>query len=421
MLLSPQHFQQESLRNQTMVAVHARLASPFHWGVSHLLIDRVALVSGIVRVQELEGVMPDGLIISHDQTSPISLELDISEMGDPFAQAPLTIHVAVPAARTGTGGGSDRWLSVEGNPVADEYGGEEVAIPRLLPRLSLVVTSGSGEHPAARMISMPIARVSFANDTFAMVDFAPPALTVAANSTLGRAAADIARRVREKAKSMAERMAAGESGESAQEMSSLVAALPPLEAQLAVEVCHPFAVYMSLCALTGSVAALTVGGLPPKLSRYDHNDPLPAYAEIRNYILKMIDRVHDIAVAIHFTFADGMFGLEMKEEWVGRRLVIGVRGPQAMASAEIVGWMDNALVGSRSQLERLAAMRVKGAERAVIESAPELGVASQRGLVLFAIEHDPEIIMAGEPLEIWNPDNLGSRFCPTDILLFVLG
>lgn len=426
MLLAPQHFQQEALRGHAALTAQLGLATQFPWGVVHVLLDRVALVSGMVRVLELEAVLPDGLIGWHDSTAPAPLELDISDLADPLMQTPLTIWLTVPAARSGSWGGSQRWMSVEGRPIPDENSGEELAVPRLRPRLGLMATARPGERPPQALVAMPLARVMFANDAFAMVDFAPPSLTVPANSTIGRLCADVARRLREKAMLLAERAEAGgaaEGGESRDpfaEVRALVAGLPALEAQLAVEVAHPFQIYLAMCAVLGQVSALASGGVPPKLTRYDHNDPLPVFIEIRDYLVRMIERVREVAEPIRFTFEDGMFGLELKEEWLTRKMVVGVRGPAAMSTADIVAWMENAVIGSRSKLERLANLRVNGAERTVIESAGDLGIAAQRGTVLFSIEPEGDEVVAGERLEIWNPDNLGSRQRPADIVLYVL-
>lgn len=422
MLLAPQHFQQDSLRAHAALSVRLDQAVPFPWGITHLLLDRVALVSGMVRVLELEAVMPDGLTVWHDNTCPDPLELDISAHADPLAQVPIVIHLTVPAARAGSAGGMQRWRSVEGRPVADENSGDELSIPRLRPRLSLLATTAAGERPPQRFVAMPIARVAFANDAFALVDFAPPALTVPANSALGRLSADVARRLREKAMMIAEQAADGApgGGKLADEVSGLVAGLPQLEAQLAVEVVHPFAVYLSLCGVLGHLARLSTSRVPPKLSRYDHNDPLRSFEEIRDYVVRMVDRVRSVAEPIRFTFDSGMFGVEMRDEWMAARLLVGVRGPAAMSTAEIVAWMENAVIAARSKLDHLAGLRVKGVAREPVEADSELGLVVPRGTVLFRIEVPEDLVIPGERLEIWNPDNLGSRSRPADIVLYVI-
>ncbi|MDF1750691.1 MAG: type VI secretion system baseplate subunit TssK, partial [Alphaproteobacteria bacterium] len=67
MLLAPQHFQQLAVRGEELIAYHTATSSPFHWGIRHLKVDPVQLVSGIFRVLELEAVLPDGLIVTHVQ------------------------------------------------------------------------------------------------------------------------------------------------------------------------------------------------------------------------------------------------------------------------------------------------------------------------------------------------------------------
>lgn len=426
MLLAPQHFQQEALRTQASIAAHLKLSNPFHWGVVHLLLDPAALVSGLVRVLELEAVMPDGLLVWHEASKLQPLELDVSKLADPLAKLPVTIHLTVPTVRRGTWGGKQRWLSVDGDPVPDENDspGDDLTIPRLRPRLELVATTKAGERPPPRFLSLPIARLAVKGDAFSPDEFAPPCLTVTANSTIGRLCADVARRLREKATLLAKRTEAGGAREGGTdpfvEVRSLVVGLPPVEAQLAAEASHPFDLFVSMCTLLGHASALASGGIPPTLPRYDHADPLPSFVEVRDHLVRMMERVRQVAEPIRFSFENGMFGLEMKPEWMTRRLFVGVQGPAPMSTAELVAWVENAVIGSHSKLEELASLRVKGATRTLVDNAAEAGITPPRGTVLFSIEHDPRLVAPGERLEIWNPDNLGSRYRPADIILYVL-
>ncbi|NUB27426.1 type VI secretion system baseplate subunit TssK [Azospirillum brasilense] len=429
MLLAPQHFQQQALRHERQLTYHVRQARPFHWGVVHLQVDRVQLVSGLVQVRELEAILPDGLVVDYRAGIDEPLEVDISAYADPVGQTQITIHLIVPAARGDRAPGpgeTPRYASVEGAPVADQHGGEELSIARLRPRLALFATTGPTQKPPQKFVSMPIAQATFRNDAFVLTDFVPPAMTVAANAPLGRLGAEVVRRVREKALFLAERSGVGngnpatELAEAARaEIRSLVTGLPPLEAQLGVGVCHPFDVYMSLCTLAGHLSAFASGAVPAKLSRYDHDDPMASFGEVRDFILRMIDRVKEGVARIPFTFEDGMFGLPMDEAWLKGRLVVGVRGPASAPVSEVAAWMENCIVASRSRLETLSGLRVKGAERVALDDSGEGGVAAPRGVVPFEIKVDPRYIVPGERLEIWNPDSLGSRFRPVEITLFV--
>lgn len=429
MLLAPQHFQQQALRHERQLTYHMRHGGPFHWGVIHLQLDRVNLVSGLVRVRELEAILPDGLIVHYGADAKEPLEIDISAYADPVGQTQITIHLVVPGAwgdRASGPGELSRYVSVEGTPVADVNGGEEITIARLTPRLALFATMGQNQKPPQKFVSMPVARVTFRNDAFVMTDFIPPALAVTVNSALGRLGADLVRRVREKALFLAERSGVGTAGSISDrsdaaraEIRSLVTGLPPLEAQLAAGVCHPFDVFLSLCTLAGHLSDFASGAVPAKFSRYDHDDPMLAFGEVRDFVLRMIDRVKEGVARLPFTLEDGMHGLVMEEGWLKGRLIVGVRGPAAASVAEVVAWMENCIVASRSKLETLSGLRVKGADRMVLDDSGEAGVAVPRGIVPFEVMVDPRYIVPGERLEIWNPDMLGSRFRPAEILLFV--
>ena len=49
MLLSPQHFQQESARVDALLAWHGLIANPYGWGVRTLEIDQGLLATGLLR------------------------------------------------------------------------------------------------------------------------------------------------------------------------------------------------------------------------------------------------------------------------------------------------------------------------------------------------------------------------------------
>ena len=70
MLLSPQHFQQFSARLDSLVAWQSLASAPFAWGVRKLEFDQGLLSSGLVRVLELEAIMPDGTVLQYSANHP---------------------------------------------------------------------------------------------------------------------------------------------------------------------------------------------------------------------------------------------------------------------------------------------------------------------------------------------------------------
>src|SRR5437764_11076560 len=169
MLLAPQHFQWLSLRNETLLQYHASAISPFHWGVRHLEIDRVLLVDGVLRIVELEAVMPDGLVVSHSAGEVPDLTVDLGARADEMKQRPLMVYLGVTARGRGLAF-AERYGSSDAGPVSDENTGEgELPMPVLKPKLALVVAD---ELPP-KYVGFPLAEIAYRNEVFARTASAP--------------------------------------------------------------------------------------------------------------------------------------------------------------------------------------------------------------------------------------------------------
>jgi len=428
MMLAPQHLQQQALRHDAALGYHLHWGSPYHWGVTHLLIDTIAVVSGTFRILELDAVMPDGLIVRHRGNSGSELTLDLKPLGDAASRSGVVIHLGVAALKAGnavTPGDLPRHRSVEGPPVADATTGEgEVRIPRLQPNLVLLHTAGPNQKTPAKYVTIPLAEVELVNDAFGLTSFLAPALRVPEESPLGRLCADLVRRIREKAAYLLERIGGASDGRStaardiAGEIQGLVAGLPPLEALLGSGVAHPFSVYVALTTVVGHMAA-AASALPPTFSRYDHDNAHAAFSELRDYLTRTLQMARNTITAIPFVQESDKFHTTIQPAWLDKKLVVGVRPSVSMTEADVIAWMRDSLIASRSRVETLWEMRVMGASRRPIEEAAESGLLRSRGTLLFEIDNDSRFIVPGEPLEIWNADLRGARRRPLDIVLYV--
>jgi type VI secretion system protein ImpJ len=429
MLLAPQHFQQLVLRQDALLAYHAALLAPFHWGVRRLRIDAVRLGEGRLRVTELEAVMPDGLIAVHGASAGSAggvgdLEIDLTAYADAMKSGPVTVHLAVPAIRAGLSpvkGELPRFESVAGEPIADETTGEgDLRVPRLRPRLSLLVA----DNPPQKYVSFPLAKVSYSNETFAATEFLPPTLAVALASPLGELCAGIARRLREKALFLSDRARSPSVAsrppqllETRATIHSLVAALPQLEAVLNTGVAHPFPLYLALTWLVGHLAAVGRGLVPPVLDPYDHDDPYASFSRARDFIFRVVDEgILESFTAFPFYLEKGVFNLSFDEEWRARRLVLGVRGQPDTSDAEVAAWVQQCLIGSKGRMPGLRDRRILGAKRERVEGDGDLVPAT--GVVLFGLEADPEIVEPNQLLQMWNAGDRGEPRA-SEVVLYV--
>jgi len=425
MLLGPQHFQQLSLRHEELLHYHLMAIAPFYWGIHRLRVDSTLLIDGTLRVVELEAVMADGLVVSHFGQEGNGLEIDLTSYTEEMKERALTIHLVVPAKKAGTAstkGDLARYDSMEGRPVVDENTGEsELSIPRLKPRLSLLVT----DTPPQKYSTFPLVKVAYKNETFTMTEYIPPTLTVPTKSAIGEICSSVAHRLREKAVFLSERVRSPSSAmkgalllETKSMIQGLVSDLPHFEAVLNTGASHPYPLYLSLCSLVGRLAGLGMGLIPPVLEPYDHNDLRAAFEQAKEFIFRMIDEgILETHTPIPFEFDNGIFGLRLEEGWMTQTLVIGVRARAGMTEKDVLDWMEEGLIGSSSKIESMKRKRILGASRKRIEG--DKGLIPVTGVVLFSVKAERQFIEPDELLQIFNTSDPAGKRSPAEIVLYV--
>ncbi|GAB3438587.1 type VI secretion system baseplate subunit TssK [Insolitispirillum peregrinum] len=424
MLLTPQHFQQAFLRQDLLLQYHVAATAPYPWGVRRLQVDQAMLVGGIFRLSDLEAILPDGLLVSHPLDGQ-DLSLDLSPHEDAIRERPRTVYLAVPVQRTTAAakGELERYSSVDGGPVADMNTGEgEVLIPRLRPRPRLILDD---DVPPA-YVAMPIARVTVREEALGLDDYMPPVLGVSPLSLLGMECQALARRLREKAAYLVDRVRAPTAAtadhmisETRGIVAALVSDLPPFEALLGSGVAHPFTLYVALCGVVGKLAMLSPELMPPVLPAYDHHDLMATFGRALDFGRRMVDSVHETCMAVPFRMHEGSFSLPLRESWLSSRMVIGVRRRAGESDTDAIQWIEDAIIGAASQVQSIGARRIRGTERQVIDRDEALGVMPGRGQTLFALTYDPGFIQAGEPLVIINRADLRGHHAPAEVVLFV--
>ncbi|HEY2384266.1 MAG TPA: type VI secretion system baseplate subunit TssK [Terriglobia bacterium] len=425
MLLAPQHFQQLSLRQEELLSYHLRMVAPFHWGLTHLRHDTVLLVSGTYRITELEGIMPDGLVVSRDSQESDALELDLTPMADDMKQHPVTLNLVVASRKLGEPpikGDLPRYGSIEGIPTVDENTGEsELRIPRLRPKLSIV----AGDSIPKKYSGFPVAQVSLKDETYTLTDFITPTVQVPLHSPLGDMCSSVARRLRQKAVFLSEQTrspALATEGAAFVEMKetikSLVLGLPHLEAALYTGAAHPLTLYLALCLVSGELSSLGPGMVPPMLAPYNHDDLRATFIQIRDFLFKMLDFIHEAYNAISFTYQKGRWNLPLLAVWMREKLTIGVRANVGQTEDSVAEWFEKSIIGSQPRIEGMMTRRILGPQRQRVDKDQELGLVATAGVALYSVKFDPLYIELGEPLQVFNPE-AGEAKRPADIILYV--
>ncbi|NOT07088.1 MAG: type VI secretion system baseplate subunit TssK [Gemmatimonadales bacterium] len=430
MPLAPQHFQEAALRAEMLLGYHLAAAAPFPWGIERLEVDPVHLVHGTFRVQVLDAVMPDGLAVRHGPDHGV-LELALGPRLGPTARVPVTVYLGLPRRRTGdqVGGELARFDSVHGRQVADSNtGNSPVAVGRLRPRLTLLFD----EHPG--YVTLPLARVAYQGEAYRLghgaeapleeVTFVPPGLTVAPGSELGRLCQDLARRLREKAALLADRVQAGartarrpELIETQLQVRSLIGALPPLEILVQGGRAHPAAVYLALSAVVGQLAGATPGLVPPVLPPYRPNDPWSSFAFAGRYIRRALDAIAELYQPIAFHLDAGGFRLPLEPAWLRDELIVGVT--VARNDAEAAAWMEASLIGSEQAILAIHHNRTLGLRRTRIEEVRSLHLTPRQGEALYRIGVESDLLAATDVLRIAPSPDRRDAPMPVEVVLYL--
>jgi type VI secretion system protein ImpJ len=426
MLLSPQHFQQASSRLDSLVAWHTLLAAPFSWGVRRLKFDTGLLPAGILRVLQLEAIMPDGTSVSYFSDNALHgpLELKLAPFAEALGNGPLNFYLILPVTKSMRDKGSPaRFRSVASTQVEDEVSEALPAdVPRLLPNLSLV----AGNVPSGLYTALRLGTVFKDNELIKMGDVLPPLIEMSKDGELWERVSAFVGQLRGKAAFVAKQTAVPSSKtedrlaylEQRERLRNLMTGLPQIEAVLRTPSLHPYALYLSLCALLGPLSMLKPGALPPVPPEYDHADPLAVLNPVLEALQDSLQEISQEYREHKFEYRHGAFELSLQPEWVDKQLVVGMRG---QPEKDLIAWMNGAIVGSQSAYASLRERRVLGALRSSIEVAQELGVRASSGYTLFSIQTSAALTLANEPLIISNSTESASAQRPQEMVLFVKG
>lgn len=450
MLLAPHHFQQLSIRQEQMLHYIMSSISPFYWGVSHLdfdkMIDKIRLADGEFCLQELEAILPDGLMIAyHVKRGDKEIKVDLKKYTEILQRQSLFVYVKVVRHSTEFLPGEQRYQSIEGVPVKGMNDGEgEEVIPRWRPIISLSVVShqpllvdgqpSCEKPPTHRFASFPLAEITYRNQTWELTKFVPPHLSVSPLSAIGRVVTGIIQQARSKANFLVRQLHSSTSIQLNQSQSfstqnvlqGLAASLPPLEAMLGTAVSHPYPLYLGLCTLAGSVATFTQARVSPVFKSYNHNDLWSNFQEVGDFILnEVLNNIQEFYMAIPFDYQNKTLNIQAIPNWlVGqpyfllrlepeylltdsrdqkRYVVIGLTSPDRKVNPEQLGrWGESCLIAALSKINAVRDTRIYGATRQLVQGDEQLHLSSPKEVKLLRVEVTSEFIEVGGVLVIVN-------------------
>ncbi|MAE23721.1 MAG: type VI secretion system baseplate subunit TssK [Pseudomonas sp.] len=366
MQLLPQHFQLQGIRAEVIAALCARAGNPWFWGVAELEVDPTALSTGLVRIQALEAILPDGLPISVQPGGGKVLEFDVGPAVAASANASVTVYLAVnPLGRSGQvlplNGRLQSHLAEAVPDLASGEHPEPILVWR--PNLRLVTDSDRADS-----ICLPLLRISNEGGGFVRQPYVPPMGLILPESDLGQMVSALCARGREKCLFLAGRLRQAEQAgnrDDAQELrrqlTALWARLPEVEVALNSRAATPANLHGLLAGLAGAWSALDPLSGVPAFAPLDFLEPKRGFDEVVEWLHRNLDSIRVGYRCLVFEHSEQGFSIDLPDTQTGRqRLVVGLRMPAGTGQEAARAWLGQAVIASRQHVPTLVQQRMSG-------------------------------------------------------------
>lgn len=189
LFLRPQHFQRQDAYHEARLAEGMRHLHPYAWGLRRMVVDTDALSSQVLRLIEVQAVLPDGELIHAPADDACPHDVSLSNV--PAGTSELVFHLALAPLRSqGGNAAADPQFSVGGVRYAQaalqapdwftQAAPAELMFLRRTPRLL-------GEHePRDHLVCLPLLRLRRSATGVFELDsrFIAPSLSIAASPAL---------------------------------------------------------------------------------------------------------------------------------------------------------------------------------------------------------------------------------------------
>jgi len=422
MLLRPQHFQQADRRIEQLFAYHLNTIMTHPWGIIRFIYDTAAIVTGVVRVLDLEAILPDGLVLSLHQTEGEDIYLNLEPYQKDLQDKVMTLYLTIPeyqAGRANVNSDNPRFRSTENQSAVDENTGDDaVAFPALKPNFTLLLS----ETQPGRCVSLPLMKIQKVANVYQVLEFIPPQLKVATDSSLGLMCGNLIYRIREKMAFLADRLTSQTSelmsAEAENAVKALCSGLLPLEAMIAAGVSHPFDVYIQLNNLAAHLISISPGQLAPSFTPYNHDDVRSSFIQVIQFAETMLERIQEGYYVVPFTLKDRVFCLGLNAQWMTSRLILGAKASAKMSEKDVVDWISQTVIATDNYVNSCREKRILGANRKIISGVDELKLMPARDVILFSVENTLNFISSDQVLQVFNvADSEGMR--PEELVLYI--
>jgi type VI secretion system protein ImpJ len=407
LFVSQQHFQAQDLYHETLLRERLAAVRRFDWGVLELEVDERLLQAGQFRLQRLEAVWPDGLVVRCGGQSETPTPEARSFEGVFAPEAPYLDVYAGLASETSAGGN----VSTPGEPgalhrrfsrsiqIVDDFnaGGTPQEIEVATPNLRILF----GTEPRERLATVHVAQLvrQAGGRVIVRDNFVPPVLRISAapfvTSGLHRVLGALISRQRELASARKQRNVANIEFHFTDArrfwlLHTLNTAIPRLSHLLNVKA-HPEEVYTALLELVGQLCTFAPDADPSTLPPFNYSELGDVFEQLFAKVLSLlsIDSVPTYVDVPLERRQDGMFvGRIPERRLVNHEFFVSVQSalPEAVVRERVPQLLKVASWGHIYDVVK----QMREGVRAEVEWHPSSALPLKPGICFFRlVRHGP--------------------------------
>jgi type VI secretion system protein ImpJ len=389
LFLRPQHFQRQDAYHEWRLAEMSRVLHPYAWGVRTVKVATDALQTGVLRLNELQLVFPDGEIYNAPGEDELPAPLSLSAVNANTTH--VTFHLALaPLRRNGSNFAANDEAVANGlrfvqhnEPAADWFTGAVEAEVATLRKSARLLAEG---EPMDHLVHLPLLRLKRTSTGDFELDprFVPPSVSIAASPILHGALRRLLDVLQAKVDALyglhrepSKNIIEFRSGDVASFwlLHTASAAFASLSHFLHNPKLHPERLFERLLELAGALMTFSRSFTLADLPAYQHESPGPAFAKLDHIVRELLETVistRSFSIALQEQKPSFHIGrLDSEKINASTSLYLGVAG--TMSPAELVEAVPLRLkVGAPDDVEKLVLSAMPGVR---LTHAPQVPAA----------------------------------------------
>ncbi len=417
MPLLAHHFQQMTLRQESLSSISIALKGDYYYGILSMDVDKSALLSNVLRVTKLKCIFPNGTYVDSTQIQELNIEYSLGTE----SKGTLELFLVFPKIfeNNFVSGTHPRYISTTRSGITDINTSQEpIQCLSLVPNVKLE----KKDFLSHAFYKIKAFELKLNDGVWEIINFSAPCLFVEKDSFIHNMCSDICLSMRKKLYHIGEEIKNSGQNKSFSYFSEnmflilgLGTFLPQIEALLINHQSHPYDLYMSMCSILGSMSLMSDSMTPPLVPKYKHEDLNKTFEELKTIIELLLTRaVNEKYTTVSFVEEEGRYGIKVFSGDIKRDyILIGLKKSHGVSDKDSKKWLQNAVIVDINKIDQAMTNRVLGFRRTHLEKTED--ILPTKDVLLFKVDFEG-ITKDLDNIIILNKDNL--EFKPLELFVY---